>query len=408
MSKRLLSLDLIRGVGIMGVVFLHAALYHFAGIFDLDMDNPPLVVTIIGFLLMWAGLFAIISSFGYAYRISSRLEEGGDNNKVVKSLFFKGAVLLILATIYFVFIGPAIIEFDTRSFLTSMIDGLLMRGHFPSFSFERFVYIDALAMMGWNLVFLSLVVWLFKLRAGNKFKFAKILLILGSLIVLSSAVRIPLFEWYENYIKNGNHFMVWLVSQFINKNNPIIPYIGFGFIGAAFGIFSSDEWLHFKKKFAYLFGLFWFITGAVVMFLLPDTMLERTIDWTWYSIMLAQLGIFILIILGIQALVDNPKRENFFRKRMKLINYFGVISLSIFFLETLLRELYAHLWNSVWPGWNDTINMTLLFGATLVVIWSGFVYLWKRCGNKGSLEWMLTKFYRAVKVRSEKVYKIEE
>jgi phosphatidylglycerophosphate synthase len=137
-------------------------------------------------------------------------------------------------------------------------------------------------------------------------------------------------------------------------------------------------------------------------------MLERTIDWTWYSIMLAQLGIFILIILGIQALVDNPKRENFFRKRMKLINYFGVISLSIFFLETLLRELYAHLWNSVWPGWNDTINMTLLFGATLVVIWSGFVYLWKRCGNKGSLEWMLTKFYRAVKVRSEKVYKIEE
>ncbi|MFA6272080.1 MAG: acyltransferase family protein [Patescibacteria group bacterium] len=408
MSKRLLSLDLIRGVGIMGVIFLHAALYHFGGIFDLDMDNPPLVVTIIGFLLMWAGLFAIISSFGYAYRISNRLEEGENDNKVAKSLFFKGAVLLILASIYFVFIGPAIINFDSRSFLTSMVDGLLMRGQFPSFSFERFVYLDALAMMGWNLVFLSLVVWLFKLRASNKFKFAKVLLVLGSLIVLSSAVRIPLFEWYENFVKTGNSFLVWLSSQFINKNNPIIPYIGFGFIGAAFGIFSSGGWQHFKKRFAYIFGLFWLITGATIMFMLPDTMLERTIDWTWYSIMLAQLGIFILIILGVQALVDNPKREAFFSKRIRLIKYFGVISLSIFFLETPLRELYAHLWNWVWPGWNDTINMTLIFGATLVVIWSGLVYLWKKSENNGGLEWMLAKFYRSMKVRSEKVYKIED
>ena len=40
--KRLAALDVIRGIGILAVVFLHSATFHYQGITDLDWDNPPL------------------------------------------------------------------------------------------------------------------------------------------------------------------------------------------------------------------------------------------------------------------------------------------------------------------------------------------------------------------------------
>jgi peptidoglycan/LPS O-acetylase OafA/YrhL len=38
--KRYAGLDVLRGLGIMGVVFLHSALYHFANLRSIDFENP--------------------------------------------------------------------------------------------------------------------------------------------------------------------------------------------------------------------------------------------------------------------------------------------------------------------------------------------------------------------------------
>jgi hypothetical protein len=75
-DTRLGSLDLIRGVGIIAVVFLHSATFHYESITEIDFDNPPLVITVIGFLLMWAGLFALVSSVAYTYSSVTRLKNG--------------------------------------------------------------------------------------------------------------------------------------------------------------------------------------------------------------------------------------------------------------------------------------------------------------------------------------------
>jgi hypothetical protein len=149
-------------------------------------------------------------------------------------------------------------------------------------------------------------------------------------------------------------------------------------------------------------GLVWLVAGVTTMLLLPDTMLERTIDYTWFAIMLALLGMFILALLGMQAIADAPKREAWIARRTVGLRRFGVIPLTVFFIETPLRETYAHAWNALAPGWNNSLGVTLLFAATVALIWFGIVRLWSTARYVGSMEWWLVKAYRAMRAMTDK------
>jgi hypothetical protein len=257
-------------------------------------------------------------------------------------------------------------------------------------------------MLAWNLLFLGGALWLLKPTVATQQRFARFLLVSGTCIVLFSAVRVPFFDWYEGFSQHGSHLLVWLVSQVVNKNNPILPYVGFGFIGAAFGMFAAEGWRSMRKRWATLIGALWFIGGVVMMFLLPETMLKRSIDWTWFAIMALQLGLFILILLGAQLLADAPKREGVLRKWTTALRRFGVIPLTVFFIETPLRESYAHLWNWLWPGWNNTMGITLLFAATVALLWFLIVWIWEKVKYVGSIEWLLVWVYRKLKLITQK------
>lgn len=402
MSSRYLSFDLLRGLGLAGVVFLHAALYQYGGLFGLDMDNPPLTVTIIGFLLMWAGLFALVSGSAYAVQLYRRVTRGQDARPLARDMILKGVLVLILASVYFMIFGPALVSFDTSSFTHSLLGGLLHEGTIPAFSLERLVYVDALVMLGWNVFFLGLLVWFLRPVATTLRRLSRIFLIVGSLIVIAGALRVPLYTWYEGYAADGQPVLVWLVSQLINKNNPILPFLGFGLIGNAIGLAMASGWSLMRRRAVWLYGSACLVIGAVTIFLLPDTMLERTIDWTWYAIMFVLLGLFLLILMGSHRLTDKPERSAILRRRLHPLLRFGYVPLTVFFLETPIRELYAHLWDTLASGWNDSMAVTLLFGATLVGIWFVVLWLWERCHYLGSLEWLLAKLYRGMRFQSEK------
>ncbi len=44
------------------------------------------------------------------------------------------------------------------------------------------------------------------------------------------------------------------------------------------------------------FGVFTFFVGVWLYLNLPDTMLKRSIDLKWYSIMIAEIGLFLLVV----------------------------------------------------------------------------------------------------------------
>jgi uncharacterized membrane protein YeiB len=57
--ERTVTLDLLRGPAIIGMVFLHNGAFHFAGL-EAELESPPPWLVAFGFLLLWAGLFGVV------------------------------------------------------------------------------------------------------------------------------------------------------------------------------------------------------------------------------------------------------------------------------------------------------------------------------------------------------------
>ncbi|HHU23513.1 MAG: hypothetical protein PHG08_08440 [Bacilli bacterium] len=47
------------------VLILHTAFYYYQDIYKVDWDNSSIIITLIGFLLMFAGLFAKVSKISH-------------------------------------------------------------------------------------------------------------------------------------------------------------------------------------------------------------------------------------------------------------------------------------------------------------------------------------------------------
>jgi hypothetical protein len=91
--------------------------------------------------------------------------------------------------------------------------------------------------------------------------------------------------------------LFWLV----NKNNPVLPFLTFGLIGSWLGMVLEAK---LPRRQPFWLGMTSLAVGVAAYIVLPDTMLQRAIDLKWYSIELAELGLFVLLILGSLALFD--------------------------------------------------------------------------------------------------------
>jgi len=244
--KRLAGLDVIRGIGILAVVFLHSATFHYQGITEIDWDDPPLLIQVIGFLLMWAGLFAIVSSTAYAYAAAMRIERGEMHARQILSSFWIAAgFLLVLHYIYFIALAPKLTDVVDGNHLYALLPGWiaspvqpLAGRRFPPIYAERVFYSTILSIIAWNLL---LIGPLLRALSGNggltrMKRNGAILGGLGTAIILLSLVRIPLYPWAVQAIEQRNVLTATALGFLVGKNNPILPYLGFGLFGSWLGL----------------------------------------------------------------------------------------------------------------------------------------------------------------------------
>ena len=129
--------------------------------------------------------------------------------------------------------------FDIRSMDQSVLVELINIGKLIFPSLERFLYVDSLVMIGSNIILLCLIsfVGLKYFRSDNKRFYY--FYISATPILLISISRIPLYDTYLTARDDGNYFLVILLNWFVNKNNPVLPFL-------AFGLFGS--WLSTQKR----------------------------------------------------------------------------------------------------------------------------------------------------------------
>ncbi len=396
MNKNYLGLDILRGLGIFIVIWMHSAFYYFDGLYDLDLNNPPLIVTIIGLLLMFAGIFAMIS--GTVHTIQGYRKKELHNytpQKILKYNTISGVLILLIAYLYFIFTGPGLVDMEHRMMDNSIFVDLIRNSRFAAFSFERILYIDSLVMIGLNIVLLGITFY-FVQKLCNKYRKldnASVFLVVGVSFFVISIIRIPLYEVYMNALANEEYGKVFLLNWLVNKNNPIMPYFSFAVLGAWLAaLLHQYKWSKVLKKVMPI-AIVLFLLGVFMYIKLPDNMLERGIDLKWFAIMMAQLGLFLIIILLLLRVFD-IKKEKSDKKISVVSNFlrrFGVAGLTPFFFESIISAIVFKILTVFIPELSFSISGSLLYGFCLAISWGVFLIFWEKKQYAYGLEYFYCK-----------------
>lgn len=375
MIQRIRGVDVLRGIGIFVLLTLHSAFYYYGYIYDLDFANPPLIITVIGFLLMFAGLFAILSGLSHVITMENDYLAGKTIKLIRTKKIIAGLFILLAAYVYFIFFGPALVMFETESMNNSILVELIRNGNIVFTNLDRVLYIDSLVMIGTNVILLGILYpWLIK-KGWNKLK---VLLPATAIFMVLSLVRIPLYAIYIDSIDQGNIFATFLLNAFVNKNNPIFPYFGFALLGASVAKAYQTK----QTKWIAPSGLLVFLVSMSSYILLPDTMLERLIDLKWFSIMWAQMGIFLLLI-ALSVWIFKTRKP---KQPIKFFERFGYAGLTPFFLESILAAIIYRFIEFVFGPLKFNIGASIGFGFGLALIWGFLLILAEKRGYPGFIE----------------------
>ncbi|MDO9629750.1 MAG: heparan-alpha-glucosaminide N-acetyltransferase domain-containing protein [Acholeplasmataceae bacterium] len=382
MKKHYFSLDFLRGLGIFMVLVLHTAFYFYKDIYDIDLDNPTLIITLIGFLLMFAGLFAMVSGVSHTISYINKLDHGLE--KRTRYMVLSGTFLLVIAYLYFVFTGPGIILFESRAMDESLFVSLINQGSFQKVTQTRFLYVDSLVMLGMNVILLGL---LFKF-IGRYLKNPKITLYLllgASFFMVISYIRIPLYNVYLNALDNQNMGLILLLNWFVAKNNPILPFFAFALFGAWVGTMIYHQSFKQMKKNVLIVAGIYLVIGILGYIFAPETMLERAIDPTWYFIMVIQIGLFLIMILFAYQVYDNKDQKK--NVISIFLSRFGIAGLSVFFIESVVSALLFKFIN-LFFDFSLGIPGAILYGLFLALLWGFVLYFWQKKQFKYGIEWI--------------------
>jgi hypothetical protein len=291
---------------------------------------------------------------------------------------------------------------DGRSMDESILVHLINSGSFILPSLDRFLYIDSLVMISMNILLVGLLYLLLNKVMKLKKK-SWILLGLTLVFFALSLVRIPLYNLYLEGRDTMNWSLILPLNWLVNKNNPILPYFSFALMGMwlAYMILEMDK--HFKLKVG-LVGSILFVLGVYFYITLPDTMLQRAIDPVWFAIMMAQLGLFALLILGVMNWFDFKGHP--LKPISRFFSRYSKGGLSVFFIESVVSATLRQIMKSFGVTVTLDIPGALIFGLILAITWGLILILWEKKNYRFGIEDLMSRSLNKT-ATSEKLKKLE-
>ncbi|HBB91397.1 MAG TPA: hypothetical protein DC042_06685 [Bacteroidales bacterium] len=396
------SLDLIRGIALIFIILFHTSVYNFANIHKIDLSNPPILIVLISFLILWGGLIILYSGFSNTLMVSRRIMEA-PGFKPFGMMIVAGFLFIAIHFLLILVLGRWSVDFvnnqpDMTLVATSIRSGSIQ---FPSLSklFEG----SALSTIGINLIVLSLLTYSLLRNGGiaREFRNYTLLLTGGSVIMILSFIRIDLYPAFQDAIDLGRTGPALAGSFLLANPYPLIPYLAYGFFGSAVAMMIYNHRMKLMGRLVIPMSIIFILYGVTGALNYDKTI--STPDFFWYFKTQAELGIFLLLMVTVILGFRNQNRT---RSKVPVILWFSRLSLTIYLLETLLSEVLGQGVALIFPDWNQTINGCLLFGALNVLFWAGILAIWRRIDFRYSLEYFWVKMFRRFGKESTKLDEI--
>ena len=400
MNKRVDSLDFLRGISLILVVFFHTAVYNYANIHKIDFNNPPIIVVLISFLVLWGGLLIFYSGIVNTIMFSERIEKLG-NLKHANFLFIAGGIyIIIIHYMLNIFLGRWNVDFINNQPDMTVVAGSIrnMQLTFPGIA--KFFEGSSISTIGLNLIIIASLL-LFLLRNKGFEKEKRNYWVLGSsgfIIMLLSFTRIYLYGALGQSIQAKNYLLATMLSFSIANPYPLLPYLAYGLFASILGLMMYKKRKNLIKKVFIPIGFFFFIYGLVGSMNFPKTISKA--DYFWYFKTNLELGIFILIITFFLLTFELRDKKII---NIPFIKWFSRISLTVYLFETLLSEIFGKILDCLIPAWNQTINGCLIFGASNIIIWILILWIWQKNNFKFSVEYWWVEIFRKLGKESTKI-----
>lgn len=398
-NKRLESLDFLRGMALMFIILFHASIYNFANIHKLDFGNPPIVVLLMSFMALWGGIFIIYSMVVNARMLFLRSQKGADF-KIFSYSIFAGIVYIFFHYLLNIVFGRWNIDF-----ISNMPDLTVAAGSFRNMQLTlphitKFFEGSSISAIAFNLIILSLILY-FIFKNGGIGKAGRDYFILGMsgfLIMVFSFVRVPIFELFSQSISGKNYLLAAFFSFTVANPYPLLPYLAYGIFGAMIGIMLYLNRDDLFKKIIIPLGVFFGIYGLAGMINFQKTISKP--DYFWYFKTNFELGLFLLMLV-FTIIILQPRAKML--GRLSPVMWFSRVSFTVYMLETLISEINRIVWLLLIPGWDQTINGCLAFGAANVIIWVVILFFWRKNDFKYSLEYFWVLFFNKLGRKSTKM-----
>jgi len=398
-SSRIQSLDLLRGLAVILIILFHSSIYNFANIHLLDFSNPPIIVVLISFMGLWGGMFIIYSMALNTLMLGSATRSDTS---------FKPFILLMVAGLIYIavhfllnlFLGRWNVDFVNNQPLLTGTAYLLRNGTIQTPESMKLFDGSSIGTIGMNLILLSLVLFLvFRKRSmdsNGRFYWAAGLT--GTAIMLLSFVRVWIFPFFAAQAGSGDYLTGILLSFILANPYPLLPYLAYGIFGVMIGLMIHQRKDLLLKRLMIPLGLFFIVYGLAGMMNFDKTISKP--DFFWYFKTNFELGLFILMVVLCRFL---PAPGSRIHSGLVLIRWFSRVSLTIYLFETTVSEILRIAGLRLLPGWNETINGCLVFGAINIIFWAIALSLWQKIGFRYSLEYFWVLLFEKLGKKSTKL-----
>ena len=416
--KRIQSLDVLRGICMLFIVAMHTFMkvgWHNIGNVINNMSEYPWYVLaplgVLSFIATWRGLFMLISGIASIYGFQKAIQQGKSPHIIlIKNilwaiiLFIQGLAIQVLWNPYTGFYRMALGIVDFQEFL----------GHLR--------WSDAVESIAISLAISSIIQYflcLGKKRDKYWISISVYLVLMIAILVSYTFVVNSILNATEftevSQIKHGtiNNFRDRIrllgLALLIGEQQPLFPHLAAFFLGNAFGIALTRPELNKKwfLRIGILVGLVIVVAAFFVGFFVEDFEIVTTVvPNLWYF--LASLGIQTLFFILFMHLFDFSKKAQKRVKNTKIIRKAGILSLTIFSLQSIdfiprfilyvgslgLSDIYGidppinFLSNSGSYG----IGAALLASFVVLFFWIGIITLWEKINFALSFDWIFTVF----------------
>ncbi|HUT79713.1 MAG TPA: hypothetical protein VMZ29_00810 [Candidatus Bathyarchaeia archaeon] len=295
-SKRFLTLDITRGLAIIGMIFLHIISDTLnIDVLLADLNSIPLInliaLVLLPFLGGLAGFFLLISAAGNMVSTYRELNKGHSIKGIVLKQIIGGFILLIFAMLtegligYHGTFGYFFLHLDNPS----QIPWELMRYQWNIF--------EAIHTIAWCIIINGCIQGLLSLK-GNWKNTKRMIISYIVLAIVVIGLTQPIWTLvgkivpgypFANYPNGHNIQMPWIGSEpfwdifrapflapLAGSPEPIFPYLAVSFIGSIIGIVISQPKDKISKNFPRkmtLIGLTMFVSGLIgIVFILLHIM----------------------------------------------------------------------------------------------------------------------------------------